>query len=174
MARNTNTSCMLLFSLILFLTLVNKVHAIDDPVDFAVSLYGSRLASQNAETPIQQSLNLASAFFAKDLNKAFAKVINADGVKTGELACLDFDAFTNAQDTMRGFFIENATSQGAITIVPVNLGVQSLDELKTPSLYLHLIKTPTGLLVNDIDYGKEQGTLRSRLKSCLNHKHSSF
>lgn len=140
---------------------------ITDPADFAVSLYGTVLASQFEKNSTTQYIKIANTYFDKDLNNHFNSVLQKDEATTGELGCLDFIPFTNAQDLSRGFFVDNAQVKGETAIVGVHVSAGDINALKQSVLFLHLTKTAAGWRVQDIDYGKGKTTLANHLHACL-------
>ncbi len=145
---------------------------ITDAADFAVSLYGTMLASQFEKNSEEQYLKLSNLYFTQDLNNDYKSVIEEDKKKTGELGCLDFNPITHAQDISRGFLVDNAVVKGNTALVAVHLSASDMQDLKDNKLTLHLNKTAEGFRVQDIDYGKGEPSLATRLKTCMKKQKS--
>jgi hypothetical protein len=102
------------------------------------------------------------ALLDKYFEKSLADMIWKDRVTSkGEVGVLDGDPLYDAQDfEIKNFAVGKAEYDGAKARVPVtfeNLGVKK-------SLVFLLGKGATGWRINDIDYGGQEGTLRSWFK----------
>lgn len=117
-------------------------------------------AHDHKRGPFDQEKNrtLLYAYFEKSL----ADMIWKDRVTSkGEVGVIDGDPLYDAQDfEIKNFAIGKAEIDGAKARVPVsfeNLGAKK-------NLSFMLVKGTTGWRISDIDYGQQEGTMRSWFK----------
>ncbi|STX40955.1 Uncharacterised protein [Legionella donaldsonii] len=131
------------------------------PEDFTVLFYTLVLANEILDQKDDYQLKIANIFFTVDLYKGYenAYQINKElQDRTKEIGCLDFRVLAGGNDTVNGFQVKQAWTQGKYTVVPVNGGIKALV----------LLKTNAGWRVDDLVYTweKARGPVR-KIKSSL-------
>ena len=138
------------------------------PEDFTILFYTLVLANEILDQKDDYQLKLAKIFFTADLFKGYEKAYQIDKElldKTKEIGCLDFRVLAGGNDTVNGFQVKQAWTEGKYTVVPVNGGIKALV----------LLKSNTGWRVDDLVYTWEKArstvkkiksSLRSQLVYC--------
>ena len=152
----------LLSAILLCLTAVNALGQATPPKPMGPDALVADLykAHDHKRGPFYQekSRPLLDKYFEKSL----ADMIWKDRVSSkGEVGVIDGDPLYDAQDMeIKNFAIGKAEVDGAKARVPVTF--ENFGEKK--SLVFLLVKGATGWRINDIDYGQQQGTMRSWFK----------
>jgi hypothetical protein len=104
------------------------------------------------------------------LDKSLRAQYDADTKNTpkGEVGCIDFNIFTNAQDTFNGFFVE--AIKGQPHAFRVYLFFEAPSSLPPSSVVVKIAKQGTGWKITDILYGKD--SLSKKLAACKNSRPS--
>ena len=134
-----------------------------NPRDFATFLYAQVLVKW---LDFEKTTELAKQVLTENL---FMNLIAVQKIEAEEgIYCIDTDIFTGSQELISGFLIDSVEEKDDFTVVGVCTGMD-VKSIKSPALYLHLVRISGRWRISDIFYVKNKSltSLHAMLVSCL-------
>ena len=134
-----------------------------NPLAFAVHLYAQVLVNSCTSHDFEK---FAEHVMTENL---FKNLIAVQKIEAEEgICCIDTDIFTGSQELISGFLIDSVEEKGDFTVVGVCTGMD-VKSIKSPALYLHLVRISGRWRISDIFYveNKSLTSLHAMLVSCL-------